>query len=287
MKKLLLVRRVIVLSLVSCSTFLYGAEKTTVQNSTNPDIQSIVLEKDNLIIKSKGKIYTFKLSELLKEKTTKLEASKIKKPAPKNLKEAFKYNGEWCFFNAPKSKLNRLNYIKKRGYKVFKEGNLLEKILYKNKYYARDLSKNIYQPIWGMKKDFSPHLIPAKQYIESLDNKIKLLEIDIPKLKQKLSQSQNSVKYELRRYLAFAERHNIKTTITTKNGTTITRESSGKFSSKIKSQLRDYKKSIKKQESNIKNMTRKVKRFEYKLRDLLKFKFKIEALYKQHAINQK
>jgi len=49
---------------------------------------------------------------------------------------------------------------------------LLERVLYKEKYYARDLDKKIYEPHWEVKKDFSAHLIPSKQYIEYLANNI-------------------------------------------------------------------------------------------------------------------
>jgi len=91
MRKLLFSKRIMIPALLSCCTFLSGTE--AIQGSANSDIESVVIEKDSLIIKSKGKIYTFKISDLLKDKSIQTQ-----NPVPKNLKEAFKYNGELCFF---------------------------------------------------------------------------------------------------------------------------------------------------------------------------------------------
>jgi hypothetical protein len=193
---------------------------------------------------------------------------------PEDLKKEFNSNGEWCFFYAPKSARNRLKYFTKNYYKIFHEGDLLEKVLYKNKYYARDLSKNIYKPHWEMKKDFSPHFIPAKQYIDSLNGKIKLLEKAIQESKQKLSNAQATLKADQKRYNHYLCYKKYKT-------------GRGKFSSVIKSKLRYYKKLVKNEENDIKTFARNLKNSENRLRDTKKFKVKTEALYKQYVIAKK
>ena len=119
---------------------------------------------------------------------------------PEGLKKAFESSGEWCFFHFPKNSVNRLTYINKNRYKICKEGDLFKKILYKNKYYARDSEKNIYKPYWRMKKDFGPHLVPAPQYIKSLNNKEKLLAKTIQESKEKLSKEQAAFETDQRRY---------------------------------------------------------------------------------------
>jgi hypothetical protein len=193
---------------------------------------------------------------------------------PENLKKEFNSNGEWCFFCAPKLARNRLRYFTKNSYKIFHEGDLLEKVLYKKKYYARDLSKNIYKPHWEMKKDLSKHLIPAKQYIDSLNDKIKLLEKTVQESKQKLSTAQNTLKADQKRYDHYLCYKKYKA-------------GRGKFSSVIKSKLRYYKKLVKKEEKGLKKLAGHLKSSKNKLRDTKKFKVKTEALYKQYVIAKK
>lgn len=243
MRKLLLA----VVALFSWCVFLSGTE--VMLRSANSNIESIVVEKDNLIIKSKGKTYSFKFSELLKEKTVNAQKS-----SPQNLEEAFATNGEWGFFHVVKSAINRLQYINNRNYKVFHDGDMLKRVLYQGKYYARDLNKNTYEPYWTMKKDFSPHFIPVKQYIESLDNEIKLLEKTVPELKQKLSKAEDTLKANKEKYIELLSENNNQTTTIDKNGNIVTEKSSGRYTSEINSQLRHYKKDINDKEKAIKSL---------------------------------
>jgi hypothetical protein len=296
MRKLIFAKKIIILSLLSCGTFLSGAEKIAIQRSADSDIQSIVIEKDSLIIKSKGKTYTFKLSDLLKDKTV-----QTPKPVPKNLKEAFKYNGEWYFFNALNNRRNRLCYLnnKIKSYKVFKKGDLLERVLYKGKYYARDLDKNIFRPDWEIKKDFSPHLIPAKQYLDALNNRIKSLNDKIEParkaikvLEDKISVTLAQLHAEQEYYNAFLRENNLTIKRIDKRGYII--KNSDKYNKKIREKLRfcfqrlqSRYEQMKKQEKELKNSISDLKSSEDELVRLLEFKKKIEPLYKKYVLNQK
>ncbi len=294
MRKLLFAKKIIVLSLLSCGTFLSGAEKIAIQRSADSEIQSIVIEKDSLIIKSKGKIYTFKLSDLLKDKTV-----QTPNPVPKNLEDAFKYNGEWYFFNALNNRRNRLCHTKKQAYKVFKKGDLLQRVLYKGKYYARDINKDIFLPDWEIKKDFSPHLIPAKQYLDALNNRIKSLNVKIELtrkaikvLEDKISVTLAQLHAEQEYYNAFLRENDLTIKRIDKRGNII--KNSDKYNKKIREELRlrfqrlqSRYRQMKKQEKELKNSISDLKSPEDELVRLLEFKKKIEPLYKKYVLNNK
>lgn len=275
MRKLLFVREVIVLVLLSCCTFLYGAEKATIQNSTNPDIQSIVLKKDNLIIKSKGKVYTFKLSELLK----------YKKTVPQNLDEAFKYNGKWYFSKTRPSSRHRLQYVKGNKYRIFKDYELFLLVSYKEKQYFRDTNKNVYKPYWEMKNDSCSQFIPAKEYIEYLGSKIKLLKETIKNLETKISKNEYTVKADREKYINFLKQNNYETVKTDKNGNVFTTKNSNKYDKKIKKELNRYERNIKKQEKTLRNLIKSLNNLPSRLQSLQALKLKLENLYKLYAIN--
>ena len=188
----------------------------------------------------------------------------------KELEAAFEANGQWCFFKALKSKYNRLTYVDKNQYKVCKEGELLQKVKYNNKYYARDLNRNIYKPHWQMKKDFGPHLLPADKYIDSLNNKINLLGETILKSKKKLSSDQKALKYEQKKYNKWLGYKKYKT-------------GHGSFSKKVKAKLKDYKKSIEQKQDDIEKLTSNLKKTENELKEFKKSKTQAEALYKKYA----
>ena len=270
----------IIMFLFLCCAFLSAAEKVVIERLENSEIQSITVNGDSLILKSNGKNYTFKFSELLSGKTV-----QAKKPVPKNLEEAFKYNSEWCFFNVVPSMRNRLCYMNnaKQSYRVFRRTTLLERVLYKNKYYARDLNKNIYRPDWGTKANFSPYLVPAKQYIKSLDNKIKSLEETTKKIEQKISEDSATVKANREKYIVFLQNNNLATTMIDKNGNIIEKQSSGIYTAKIKSQLRIYYKNIKSLERDIKKSTLNLSRLKSQLSNLIKLKLRSDALYKKYV----
>jgi hypothetical protein len=282
MKELFFAKRFIILSLLSYCAFLSGAEKIAIQRSTDSDIQSIVIEKDFLLIKNKDKIYTFKLSELLKDKTV-----QTTRPTPKNLKEAFKYNGEWFFFNGLKNRRNRLCRFKKGGYKVFKKGDLLQRVLYKGKYYARDIEKNIYLPDWEIKKDFSPHFIPARQYLEALDNTIRALQINIKATELKIPLALAQFNAIQKRYNIFLTINNITIKKIDKNGNITIKESNGQYSKKIKKELKLMYLKLKKEEEDIESLISSFKSSGEKLQKLFKLKQRLEAFYKKYALNQK
>ncbi len=277
-----LIKRNVILFLFSCCTFLSAAEKVVIERPADSEIQSIVIEEDSFIIKSKGKIYTFKFSDLLKDKSV-----QAKKPVPKNLEEAFKYNGEWCFFNFIPSKLNRLCYLdnNKNAYKVFKKGDLLERVLYKNKYYARDLSKNMYRPGWEIKQNFSPHLIPAQKYLDALDNKIRLLKIEINTIEEKNSTALFLFKSEQESYNAFLTANNIIIKKIDSKGNIIIKESSGKYSLKVQKELKHRYQQLQKQEEDMKAAISGLESSKDILKILEEFKRKLNVTYQKYVIN--
>ena len=203
-----------------------------------------------------------------------LSAKKTKIKVPEGLKTEFDSKGEWCFFTIPKSGANRLAYFDKNKYKLFKEGDLLKKVSYEDKYYARDLSKKIYKPYWGMEKDFSTHLVSAKQYINSLDNKIKSSKATIKDLKQKIADGEVKLDYNKERYNHYKSYKKY-------------RSYSNNYRSVIKSKLKYYKKTLKQQKSVMKKLTGNLRRSKTKLQDTLKFKTKTETLYKKYVIAKK
>ncbi len=264
-----------ILALFSCCILLSGTE--IIQRSANSDIESIVVEKDNLIIKSKGKTYIFKFSELLKTKNT-----GAKNPSPQNIKEAFKYNGEWCFFTIPKSKNNRLKYIKELRYNVFVEGELLERVLYKGKYYARDLNKKIYEPHWEVKKDFSLRLVNAKQYFERLNIREKTLKKTIQKLEQKIPSDKKTIKADREKYIIFLKNNSIITKVDN-DGNTIGSQGSGLPTAKLRRQLRIYNKNIRNSEKQLKRSIRRLASFKSQLRRLQRLQCQTKSLYILHS----
>jgi hypothetical protein len=276
-------RKITVLVLLLCCIFLSAAEKVVIQRSADSDIQSIVAEDDFLIIRSKGNIYTFKLSELLKDKT--LQATRS---VPKTLQEAFKYNRKWFFFNKISSKRNRLCYLnnKKKSYKVFKQGDLLERVLYKNKYYARDLDKNIFRPDWEIKKDFSPHFIPATQYLEALDDAIRSLQMKIKLLELKIPMALSLFETTRRRYNAFLTVNNITIVKRDRKGNITTIESNGKYSRKIKKELTILYENLKKEEEEFKRLTESFSSSFDKLEKLFELKKKLDASYRKYVLKQ-
>jgi hypothetical protein len=197
-------------------------------------------------------------------------AGKIKAPPKAELEKAFKANGEWCFFTIPKSSSNRMTYFNKNRYKICKEGDLFKKVIYKNKYYARDLKNNIYKPHWQMKKDFSTQLIPAEKYTKFLDNKIKSSEKTIKDLKQKVSEGQIKLDYNEERYNHYKSYRKYK--VGYRN-----------YSSVIKSKLKYYKKTLKQQQDIMKKLTRNLNNSEKKLKTQQTSKTKAETLYKKYA----
>lgn len=188
----------------------------------------------------------------------------------KELEAAFEANGQWCFFKELESKYNRLTYVDKNQYKVCKEGDLFQKIMYKKQYYARDLDKNIYKPHWQMKKDFGPHLVPADKYIESLNNKINLLGETVSKTKQKLSSEKNELKSEQNKYDRWLGRKKYKAGY-------------GNFSKEVKTKLKYYKKRVEQKESEIEKLTGNLEKSENSLKELRNSKTQAETLYKKYA----
>jgi hypothetical protein len=272
------------LYLFVCCTFLPAAEKVIIERAADSEIQSIVVEKDILIIRSRGKTYNFKFSELLKDKS--IQISKTKKISPKNLKEAFTINGQWCFFRLSKNN-NRLKRIKELKYDVFHDGDFFQKVLFNEKYYARSLDKKIYEPHWEVKKDFSSHLIPAKIYIKYLDNNIELFKKALQKLELKIPEVANVIKADREKYILFLKNNSL-TTVTEPNGNVTTQQSSGGLpSAKLRRQLRLYYKNIKTQEKNLKYTTRRLRCLKNKLNYTLQLKLKSEASYKKYAYASK
>ena len=270
-------KKIIVLVLLSCCTFLFGAEKVVIERKADSEIQSIVVEKDSLTIKSKGKTYTFKFSELLKDKTVEIKAVKT---VPKNLSEAFKYNGQWFFFNASR----RMFRFKQKGQKIFRRDELLERVLYKNKYYVRDLNKDIFLPDWKIKKDSSQHFIPAKQYIEYLDNQIKSLKTTIIMLERKNFRAKNIIRTYREKYILLLKNNNLTITMLDKNGNIIRKKKTkNQYSSELKFQLRHYYKNIKAEEKDLKSSKKRLKSLKNKLANLQKLKQKVDILYRKYV----
>ena len=267
---------------ILCCVLLSAAEKVVIERSANSKIQSITVDDDSLTIKSHGKTYKFEFSELLNDKTV-----QSPKPVPKNLEEAFKYNGEWCFFNVVPSMRNRLCYLSnpKRAYKVFRKGALLQRVLYKKKYYARDLSKNIYRPDWEIKADFSPHLITAKKYLDALANKIRLADLKIKRVEEKIPIALSLLKSKHRSYNSFLRANNIVIRKIDRRGNVIIQESSGRHSSKIKKELQELYEELQKQEKEVKDTNAELESLKISLQQLLEFKRKLDAAYQKYAVN--
>jgi len=278
-------KKSIVLVLLSCCAFLYGSEKVVIERSIDSGIESIAVENDFLIIRNKGKAYTFKIPDLLKDKSLQ---SKLQKTVPKNIEEAFKYNSKWFFFNKISSKRNRLCYLnnKKKSYKVFKQGDLLERVLYKNKYYARDLDKNIFRPDWEIKKDFSPHFIPAKQYLEALYRKIRLLQIKTKVLEFKIPMTLSLFNTTRRRYNVFLTINNITVVTKDRKGNITIKSSNGKYSKKIKRELKLLYDNLKQEEDELKRLTESFSHSGEELDRLFKLKEKLEFLYRKYVLKE-
>jgi uncharacterized protein YaiI (UPF0178 family) len=253
-----------------------------IERPENSEIQSITVNDDSLTIKSRGKTYKFEFSELLSDKT-----AQSPKPVPKNLEEAFKYNGEWCFFNFTPGMLNRLCYLSnpKKSYKVFGKGALLQRVLYKNKYYARDLSKNIYRPDWGIKEDFSPYLIPAKKYLDALNNKIHLTQVEINTIEQKISADLLMLKSEQESYDVFLTANSIIIKKIDKRGNIIIKDSSVKHNSNIQKELRNRYQQIQKREEGLKAANSKMEALKKSLKILQQFRQRLEKVYQKYAVN--
>jgi len=273
-------KKSIVLVLLSCCIFLYGSEKVVIERSADSGIESIAVENDFLIIRNKGKAYTFKISDLLKDKTEQTTRS-----APKTLQEAFKYNSKWFFFNVVKSRRNRLCYLnnKKKKYKVFKQGDLFKRVLYKNKYYARSLNKYIFRPDWEIKNDFSTHFIPARQYIKALENKIRLLKIKIETIEVKIPTALLLFKSAVRSYNLFLIINSIKIT-DTKNDSDA-KDKSVKHSKKTKKELQVLHQEIEKRENELKSLMESLDPTKDELHKLQEIKRKLDALYQKYVIN--
>jgi len=268
--------------LILVCTFLSAADKVVIERPANSEIQSITVDGDYLTIKSHGKTYKFEFSELLKGKSV-----QFPKPVPKNLEEAFKYNGEWCFFNVVPGMLNRLCYLSnpKKSYKVFKKTTLLQRVLYKNKYYARDLSKNIYRPDWGTKADFSPYLIPAKKYLDALDNKIRQANLEINAIEEKIPLILSLLKSKQRSYKAFLTANNIVIKKIDHKGNVIIQESTGRYSSKIKKELQQLYQQMQEQEEGLKKTTSHLDSLKSSVRKLSELKRRLNAVYQKYAVN--
>ena len=276
-------KKIIVLVLLSCCTFLFANEKVVIEREADSEIQSITVEKDVLIIKSKGKTYTFKFSEILKDKSVKATAK-----VPKNLEEAFAVNGKWFFFNAPRNKRNRFCYLnnKKEAYKVFSEGTLFKRVLYKTKYYARDLNKIIYRPDWEMKTDFSPHLIPAGQYIYALNNAIRTLQRKITAMELEIPLAIAQFNTAQKHYNIFLTVNNITIKKIDKRSNIIIKESNGKYDRKIKKELKLMHQNLEKQKDNMEKLILSLNSSEAEMQKLLKLKEKVDFLYKKHVLKQ-
>jgi len=198
-----------------------------------------------------------------------------KTPSKEELQKAFKAKGKWCFFTtAQKSIRNRLTYFNKNTYKICKEGDLFKKVLYKDKYYASDLNNNIYKPHWQMKQDFGEHLVPAKKYIVSLNNKIKSSKKAVGGLGQKSSKKQKELDYSKKRYDFFSEYKKYKTGY-------------GRYGSKIKAKVKYFKKAIKEQEDSMEELTKQLNDSKNELQKNEEFKVKVYNLYKQHVKTKK
>jgi hypothetical protein len=279
-----LVKKIVFLLLIACAAFIAQADKVTIERPENPDIDLIVIEDDTLTVKSRGKNYTFKFSELLEDKSKSVEA---KKSDPETLEEAFETNGEWCFFRFQKSGANVLRYLNKNANEAFQEGELLQKVLYKNKYYARDLKKNIYVPHWEVKPDFSVRLMPAEEYIQMLGKQIEQGKENIKKLGKAIPQAEKMIKADRKKFIQFLKANNITETTTDKDGNVIVKETnSATFGSKLTKQLRLYDKDMRTQESKLKSLIQRRSNYRYQVNKLQKLKQNSEELYKRYAVSK-
>ena len=261
--------------------YAIAAGKLILEGPAGSNIESIEIEKDNLLLKSKGKTYTFKFSELIKDKIA--PTAKI---SPKNLDEALKYNGEWYFFKQKRKSLNVLKYAEKSGFKTLKNGDLLKRVQYKGKYYARDLENNIYLPHREIKSDFSPHLVPAKAYIKYIDDAVKQLEQRIKEAEYKVTDTENTVRYYREQYITFLTKNNLTTSMIDQNGNVVTSGSSGRFTGKLKSELRRYCKDLKEREKVMKASVNNLDVLKSSLRSGQRLQKKIHDLYIQYVISK-
>ena len=259
-------------------TNLAKAEKITIEQSENPDIEKITIDNDILTIKTKDQELHFKLSELV-EKTSQAKPN----PTPKNLTEAFAFNGKWYFFDNKDNTLNRLQYAYRNKYKVFKEGELLQEVTYKGKSYARDLKGNVFIPHWEINNDFDTHLVPATKYINKLKKALESYKKKFSEINTKITNIKKSIKEDRKQYIKLLQTNNLSTTMVDSNGNIITTYNSQQHSLELKRQLRLYNKNIKKQEHELsqcekqfKFMKSNINRFEKQLRNL-------ESLYQQYC----
>ena len=277
MRKLFLRRSIIVVVLL-LGTSLVQAEKITIEQPENPDIEKVTIDNDNLTIKTKGREFHFKLSELVKK-----TSQAAKKLVPKNLTEAFAFNGKWYFFDNKDDALNRLQYAYQNKYKVFKEGDLLQEVTYKGKSYARDLKGNIFRPHWEINNNFTTHLIPAVEYISKLKKTLESYKKKIGKISTKVSPLKESIKGDREQYIRFLQNNNLSTTMVDKNGNIITTHNSRQHSSKLKKQLRLYNKNIRKQEQELTSYEKQFKFMKSSINLLEKNLLRLENLYQQYC----
>lgn len=186
----------------------------------------------------------------------------------KKLEGAFSKKGQWCFFTTEKSKTNRITYVDKNAYKICREGDLFKKILYKDKYYAMDLNKNIYRPHWQMEQNFNSHLIPAPKYIKSLNSKLKSSKKSIKELKQKISKYEDNLKYSKEKYEKLSS---------------LKKYGAGRrYGSKINARQKYHKEKIKTYEDSIEDSTKNLKYLEKQFAAMEAAKSKTIALYKKY-----
>lgn len=271
-----------------CSTLttLYASaqESVTIVRPKGSEIESITVKGNDLILKSKNRKYQFKLTELIDRPEFKM---KVKKVIPKSVDEAFKYYGKWYFFNAPKNLRCRLNYRHKPGYKTFKEGELLQRTFFKGKYYARDLDKTTYVPTFEIKNDFRPHLIPANDYVKQVADHIKAIKDKIAELKKDIPKAEIALKADHNFYLEMLTKNNLTIESIDKKGNIIKSGSTGEYSSKIRKELRNCYKDLKKKGKAIKAAQQTLVLLKNNLAHALDFQKKIKILYDKHVAPKK
>ncbi len=253
-------------------TVVSASEKVEITRPESSKIQKIIIDDDILSLKTKDKIYTFKLSDLVKQ--------------PNN-PQTSKSTKDWCFFVEKKGNSNNFQYVGMNRRKVFHTGDLVVRFKKNNKFYVRDLDNNIFAPTWEVSKDFSSHLVPAPKFIDHLNNKINSTQQQIHSITRDLSNNEKKMKQERERYISYLQTNNIdETTITDSKGRIISIKNSGKYDSKIRKQLREFYNSLRDLERENNKLKDHLNSLSSQLNSLSKFKKKIDMRYTANVLSQ-
>lgn len=120
-----------------------------------------------------------------------LKAVDKTQPDKKAVAESIKQNGKWYVFSSKTS--TRFKVMGKYDYDHAKEGILYKGMPVKGKFYLMSEAGAIYEPTWETKNNLKQFVVPASQYLKTLEDEQKKCKALLDTSSKKIKKTQRNV----------------------------------------------------------------------------------------------